>query len=80
MPVEELDYDEPMTAKAEKKVVLQTYKVRKGDTLQKISQKFYGTTKKWSALFEANKDRLKSPDKVYPGQLLNIPAVAGYRK
>lgn len=50
------------------------YTVQKGDTLQKISQKFYGTTKKWLKIYDANKDTLKGPNKVYPGQVLNIPA------
>ncbi|MDD5584405.1 MAG: LysM peptidoglycan-binding domain-containing protein [Candidatus Omnitrophica bacterium] len=52
----------------------QEYTVAKEDTLQKISQKFYGTTKKWQMLYEANKDVLKSPDKVYPGTKIKIPA------
>lgn len=51
----------------------QNYTVQKNDTLQKISLKFYGTTKNWNKLYEANKDVLKSPNKVYPGQTLRIP-------
>ena len=51
----------------------QKYTVGKNDTLQKISKKFYGTTKKWTKIYNANKDVLKGPDKVYPGQTLNIP-------
>jgi len=51
----------------------QKYTVGKNDTLQKISQKFYGTTKRWMRIYQANKDILKAPDKVYPGQVLNIP-------
>ncbi|MDD2680209.1 MAG: LysM peptidoglycan-binding domain-containing protein, partial [Candidatus Omnitrophica bacterium] len=51
----------------------QKYTVGKNDTLQKISKKFYGTTKKWTKIYEANKDVLSGPDKVYPGQELNIP-------
>lgn len=47
--------------------------VQKGDTLQKISKKFYGTTKKWPKLYDANKDVLKGPNKLYPGQALVIP-------
>lgn len=50
-----------------------TYKVQKGDTLQKISMKFYGTTKKWRKIFSANQDKLKAADKVYPGQVLRVP-------
>ncbi len=49
------------------------YTVRKGDTLQKISQKLYGTSKKWTKIYEANKDKLKAPDKIYAGQVLNVP-------
>lgn len=55
-------------------VAMQQYTVGKNDTLQKISQKFYGTTKKWKKIYNANKDKLKGPDKVYPGQVLDIPA------
>ena len=52
-----------------------TYTVQKGDTLQKISQKFYGTTKNWYKIYKANKDVLKSPDKIRPGQTITIPGV-----
>jgi len=51
----------------------QKYTVGKNDTLQKISKKFYGTTKKWTKIYNANRDVLKGPNKVYPGQTLNIP-------
>lgn len=50
-----------------------TYVVRKGDTLQKISKKFYGTTKGWRKIFEANRRVLKDPDKLQIGQKLVIP-------
>jgi len=53
--------------------LMQEYKVQKGDTLQKIAQKHYGTTKKWTKIYDANKDVLKGPDKIYPGQTINIP-------
>jgi nucleoid-associated protein YgaU len=56
------------------------YTVKKGDTLQKISKKFYGTTKKWSKIYEANKDTLKGPNKIRPGQTLNIPVTSDFRK
>jgi len=49
------------------------YTVEKGDTLQKISEKAYGTTKKWKKIFEANRNILESPDKIKPGQELVIP-------
>jgi nucleoid-associated protein YgaU len=49
------------------------YVVQKGDTLQKISQKFFGTTKKWKKIYNANKNVLKSPDRIRSGQKLAIP-------
>ena len=49
-----------------------SYTVQKGDTLQKISMKFFGTTKKWPKIFEDNKDKLKSHEKIYPGQVIKI--------
>ncbi|MBI4707793.1 MAG: LysM peptidoglycan-binding domain-containing protein [Candidatus Omnitrophica bacterium] len=52
------------------------YTVQKNDTLQKISKKFYGTTRKWTKIYEANKEFLKSPDRVRPGQVLNIPVTS----
>ncbi|OGX40884.1 MAG: hypothetical protein A2984_00045 [Omnitrophica WOR_2 bacterium RIFCSPLOWO2_01_FULL_41_12] len=52
---------------------VERYTVQKADTLQKISQKFYGTTKKWNKIYQANQDKLKGPDKIYPGQVIDIP-------
>lgn len=52
---------------------MRQYTVEKNDTLQKISKKFYGTTKYWQKIFKANEGVLKGPDKIYPGQVINIP-------
>jgi LysM repeat protein len=51
-----------------------SYTVGKNDTLQKISRKFYGSTKQWPKIYEANKDLLRLPDKLYVGQTLKIPS------
>jgi len=53
--------------------ILEKYKVQKNDTLQKISKKYFGTTKKWYKIYEANKEVLKAPDRLYPGQEIDIP-------
>ncbi len=50
----------------------QTYEVKSGDNLSKIAGKFSGIT--WKDIFEANKDKISDPDKIFPGQVLNIPA------
>jgi nucleoid-associated protein YgaU len=51
----------------------QYYTVVKGDTLSKISKQYYGDANKYNVIFEANKPMLKSPDLIYPGQMLRIP-------
>ena len=48
--------------------------VEKGDTLSAIAKKVYGDPNKYQKIFEANKPMLKHPDKIYPGQVLRIPA------
>jgi nucleoid-associated protein YgaU len=48
--------------------------VVKGDTLWKISEKTLGNGARYTEIFEANKPMLKDPDKIYPGQVLRIPA------
>jgi nucleoid-associated protein YgaU len=60
---------------AEPKAEAQYHTVEKGDSLSKIAQKFYGDMMKYPAIFEANKPMLKSPDLIYPGQVLRIPAL-----
>jgi nucleoid-associated protein YgaU len=51
-----------------------TYKVQPGDTLSKISKQFFGDANKYMKIFEANRDKLKDPDKIQVGQELKIPA------
>jgi nucleoid-associated protein YgaU len=51
----------------------QWHTVVSGDTLSKISKKFYGDANKYQGIFEANRPMLSHPDKIYPGQMLRIP-------
>jgi len=60
---------------SETKEVFTSYTVQNNDTLQKISSKVYGTSKKWNKIYEANKDKMKTPDRIYAGQVLKIPQV-----
>ncbi|HEY3121413.1 MAG TPA: LysM peptidoglycan-binding domain-containing protein [Vicinamibacteria bacterium] len=50
-----------------------TYTVKAGDTLSKISKDYYGNANAYKRIFEANRDKLNDPDKIKPGQVLNIP-------
>lgn len=47
------------------------YEVKKGDTLGKIAKLYPGMT--WKRIFEANKDVIKNPDLIFPGQKFKIP-------
>jgi len=49
------------------------YEVKAGDSLSKIAKAEYGNANAWNRIFEANKDILKDPNKIYPGQKLKIP-------
>jgi nucleoid-associated protein YgaU len=51
----------------------QTYTVKAGDTLSKIAKQHLGDANAYMDIFNANKDQLKDPDKIQPGQVLNIP-------
>jgi len=49
------------------------YTVKAGDSLSKIAKHEYGDANAWPKIFEANKDILKDPNKIFPGQKLKIP-------
>lgn|SRR5690606_116520 len=51
----------------------QTYTVASGDNLSKIAKHFYGKPD-WKTIFDANRDQLDDPDRIFPGQVLKIPA------
>lgn len=50
------------------------YTVQAGDSLSKIAKEHYGDPMRYPEIFEANKPMLKDPDKIYPGQVIRIPA------
>jgi len=50
-----------------------TYEVVSGDTLSAIAKREYGNANEWRRIFEANRDVIDDPDRIYPGQKLKIP-------
>jgi len=50
-----------------------TYVVVSGDSLSKIAKRQYGDAQKWPKIYEANRNIIKDPDLIYPGQELRIP-------
>jgi nucleoid-associated protein YgaU len=53
------------------------HSVRKGETLSSIAKMYYGDPNAYVVIFEANVDRLISPDLIFPGEQLLIPTLSG---
>ena len=49
------------------------YAVTKGDNLSSIAKSKYGKESQWTKIYDANKDKVKNPNLIYPGQKLIIP-------
>lgn len=62
------------TATATSKPSGQNYTVKRGDCLWNIAKKFYGNGSKYTTIYNANKDKIKNPNLIYPNQVLWIPA------
>jgi nucleoid-associated protein YgaU len=52
----------------------QFYEIQSGDSLWKIAKQFYGNGAKYEAIFAANREVIKDPDLIFPGQKIRIPA------
>jgi nucleoid-associated protein YgaU len=52
---------------------VRTYVVQSGDSLSQIAKQLYGDAKRWPEIYEANKDKIKDPNLIHPGQELRIP-------
>lgn len=74
-PIEEGKFilEEEKRIESEIKVSTREYTVKKGDTLWKIAQEEYGGGHRWKYLYELNKDKIKDPHKLRPGQKIIIP-------
>ena len=71
MGIEEVRADE-LTAPTQT-IEVQYYTIAKGDSLWKIAEKFYGNGSKYTGIFEENREVIKDPDLIFPGQKIRIP-------
>jgi nucleoid-associated protein YgaU len=47
--------------------------VQPGNSLWRLARRTYGEGLRFSVIYEANKDRVRDPDLIYPGQVLSLP-------
>lgn len=59
--------------KSAKKPVARTHKVKRGDTLGKIAQKYLGRANRYPEIVKANKSKIKNPNRLKVGWVLKIP-------
>ncbi len=62
---------EPKPEETEEKS--EVYEIVSGDTLGGIAKRYYGNASKYMQIFEANRDIIDDPNKIYPGQKIRIP-------
>ena len=49
------------------------YEIKSGDTLSKIAKREYGDAMQYMKIFEANREVIEDPDRIYVGQKIRIP-------
>src|SRR5690606_2253684 len=47
----------------------------KGDTLSAIAKRVYGKASYWQRIFDANRDTIDNPDRIFPGQMITLPEI-----
>jgi len=50
-----------------------TYVVQRGNSLWVIARRFYGRGIQYTAIFDANRDQIRDPHRIYPGQEFRLP-------
>ena len=47
--------------------------VQPGNSLWRLARRSYGSGFQYAVIFEANRDQIKDPDLIYPGQVFTMP-------
>jgi NitT/TauT family transport system substrate-binding protein len=58
---------------APSKSTSQEYVVQLGDTLSKLSERYYNSVNKWEKIYDANRETVRNPNYIYVGMKLVIP-------
>ena len=73
-PVSQESAQAPEAAEAEApEPKIELYVIESGDALGKIAQKYYGKASAYMRIFEANREVIEDPDKIFVGQTIRIP-------
>jgi nucleoid-associated protein YgaU len=72
-PVEKKPAATPQRPQQAPPTAAREYTIKSGDSLSKIAKHFYGNAAQWEKIFHANKDTIKNPDMIFPGQKIKIP-------
>ncbi len=67
------DLKAPEPAAEEPNESVTFYEIESGDTLSGIAKRYYGNASQYMQIFEANRDIIDDPNKIYPGQKIRIP-------
>ena len=67
------DLKAPPPALEEPQPKVEVYEIVSGDTLGAIAKRYYGKASAYMKIFEANRDIIDDPNKIYPGQKIRIP-------
>lgn len=73
-PNEAITEEEQADAAFEAATSTQYYTIESGDTLWGIATKFLGNGSKYPEIFEANREVIEDPDKIFVGQKIRIPS------
>ena len=69
--VSDVNIDNLQTPANQEKV--EYYLIKKGETLSAIAKQFYGKANQYRKIFEANREVIKDPNLIFPGQKIRIP-------
>jgi len=50
--------------------------VSRGDSLWRISRVTYGAGMRYAVVYQANRDQIRNPNRIYPGQIFVLPMKA----